>query len=87
MPVWQAAVGESGVRVRSGTIYSTSDAAARAAMAGKDVAIVARDIYKYEFHRGELVTPFDFVLDKASAIVLLCSKARVNEAPISVFTD
>jgi LysR family glycine cleavage system transcriptional activator len=84
---WLGAVGETGIRIRPGSVYPTGDAAARAAMSGKGVAMVDRDLYKYELDSGELVAPFDFVLRNASAIVLLCSRGRANETPIRVFFD
>jgi LysR family glycine cleavage system transcriptional activator len=86
---WLRAAGDTKLHVQTtaATTYPTADAAAHAAMAGKGVAIVDLDLYKYEIDSGQLVAPFDFVLDHASPIVFTCSAGRIEEAPVSLIFD
>jgi LysR family transcriptional regulator, glycine cleavage system transcriptional activator len=84
---WLAAADERSVAIREEPIYSTGDAAARAALAGKGIAIVDIDLYKYELDSGQLVAPFDLVLEEASPIDFFCSKGRLAEPNICLFFD
>jgi LysR family glycine cleavage system transcriptional activator len=84
---WLAAIGETGVPVTQCTVFHTGDAAARAAMAGKGVAIVNLDLYKHEVDSGQLVVPFEFVLDNASPVIFFCSRERLGEPAIAAFHD
>lgn len=84
---WLSSVGETCVPVEGGTIYPTGDAAARAAVQGKGVAIVDVDLYEYELDSGQLVVPFDFVVEDASAIVFVCSKGRFGDLSVGLFFD
>ena len=82
---WLGAVGEHGVPILPEPVYRSGDAAARAAMSGKGIAIIDIDLYKYELDSGRLVTPFDFVLSNASPLVFFCVKGRREETNIALF--
>jgi DNA-binding transcriptional LysR family regulator len=56
-------------------------------MTGKGVAIVDIDLYKYEIDSGQLVAPFDLVLEEASPIEFFCAKGRLAEPNIRLFFD
>jgi LysR family glycine cleavage system transcriptional activator len=84
---WLAAAGEIGVPVHRGAVYRTGDAAARAAMSGKGVAIADIDLFKHEIDCGQLVAPFDLVLDDASPIVFFCTSGRLGEPNIGLLLD
>jgi LysR family glycine cleavage system transcriptional activator len=86
---WFAAAGvtvdDSIRRAPDGPLFSASQLAIEAAIAGKGIALVPRVLAQRDIASGRLVQLFSISLADPNAFWILCRADRVREAPIRTF--
>jgi LysR family glycine cleavage system transcriptional activator len=85
-PDWLASVGERNVDARAGTMFQSSAMAYAAAAQGQGIAMAQLFLVEEDLRSGDLVRPFDFMLDlKRFTYYLLTPSDRPERAPMTAF--
>ena len=82
-----AGVPSAGLAERQGISLGAQSYEARAAMAGRGVAILTRALFNDEVAAGSLSQPFDLVVDDGNAYWLVYPTERRNAPKIRAFRD